>query len=128
MENFLRFVFKVSTDRPFRMLREAPPSLTEARITIMRIPGSNGPDRGSSIDRARSSSSSKRSGASGGSSGGAGKSGSVTASVSARARSLAADHGVDVDKVERLREAIQSGSFQMDFQAIAERIVQDGAA
>jgi flagellar biosynthesis anti-sigma factor FlgM len=94
----------------------------------MRIPGSNGPDRGGSIDRARSSSSSKRSGASGGSSGGAGTSGSVTASVSARARSLAADHGVDVDKVERLREAIQNGSFQMDFQAIAERIVQDGAA
>jgi flagellar biosynthesis anti-sigma factor FlgM len=90
----------------------------------MRIPGSNGPERGGQVDRARSSSSRKASDS--GASGASGR-GQVTASVSAKARTLAAEHGIDIDKVERLREAIQSGSFQMDFQRIAERIVQDGA-
>ena len=90
----------------------------------MRIPGSNGPERSGQVDRARSSSA-KKSGDS--SSTGSSARAQVTASVSAKARTLAAEHGIDVDKVERLRDAIQSGSFQMDFQLIADRIVQDGA-
>ncbi|MBM4375745.1 MAG: flagellar biosynthesis anti-sigma factor FlgM [Deltaproteobacteria bacterium] len=90
----------------------------------MRIPGSNGSERGGQVDRARSSSGRKVADAG---SSGAGARAKVTATVSAKARSLAADHGIDIDKVERLREAIQSGSFQMDFQRIADRIVYDGA-
>jgi flagellar biosynthesis anti-sigma factor FlgM len=92
----------------------------------MRIPGNNGPDRPASADRVRSASS-KKAGESSTSSNAATVSGGVTATVSARARTLAAEHGMDVDKVERLREAIQSGGFQMDFQLIAKRIVEEGA-
>ncbi len=48
----------------------------------------------------------------------------VSASVSAKARSLADQKGMDVAKVERLRELIDSGDFKIDAQLIAERIIQ----
>lgn len=95
----------------------------ELRVVTMRIPGSKSPERGGQVDRARSSSSKSSRGASASKAGGA----NVTASVSAKARSLASEHGIDIDKVNQLREAIQNGDFSMDFSLIAERIVQDGA-
>ena len=85
-----------------------------------------GPERGGSVERAKSTGTKKTSDSGGSKS--TGRSGGVTASVSAKARSLAADGGVDAHKVERLREAIDNGTFKMDFQAIADRIVQEGAA
>ncbi len=92
----------------------------------MRIPSNKGPDRGGQVDRTGSSSS-KKTADSSTASGASGNTGNVTASVSARARSLASDHGVDLQKVDRLRGAIQDGSFKMDFRVVAERIVQAGA-
>jgi flagellar biosynthesis anti-sigma factor FlgM len=91
----------------------------------MRIPGNKPPERGGQVDRTRSSST-KASGDTGASTGLNGGRGNVTASVSARAHTLAAEHGIDVDKVQNLRDAIESGTFQMDFRRIAERIVHEG--
>jgi len=51
---------------------------------------------------------------------------SVNASVSAKARSLADEKGMNIAKVERLRELIDNGEFKIDAQLIAERIVQGG--
>ncbi|MBM4357922.1 MAG: flagellar biosynthesis anti-sigma factor FlgM [Deltaproteobacteria bacterium] len=92
----------------------------------MRIPGSKAPDRGGSVDRTRSSSA-KASGETAASDASKGARANVTASVSAKAKTLAAEHGIDVDKVQQLRAAINDGSFQMDFKLIADRIVQEGA-
>jgi len=44
-------------------------------------------------------------------------------SVSAAAKQLAADSATDTAKVQRLKAAIQDGSFQIDPQRIAQRIV-----
>lgn len=54
------------------------------------------------------------------------KGGGVSASVSAKAKSLANDAGIDVAKVERLRELIENGEFAIDYNVIAERILQTG--
>jgi len=93
----------------------------------MRIPGK--PDaadraartaRSTSIGtKAKSSAPKKDSAAQGGGKG-------VSASVSAKARSLADQKGMDVAKVERLRELIDSGDFKIDAELIAERILQAG--
>ncbi|MSP24568.1 MAG: flagellar biosynthesis anti-sigma factor FlgM [Myxococcales bacterium] len=50
----------------------------------------------------------------------------ATSAVSAQARTLAAEHGIDIARVEQLRELIHSGEFKMDFMRIAERIVETG--
>ncbi len=47
----------------------------------------------------------------------------VRVDVSARAKELAAKDSVDVEKVEALKASIADGSFQIDAQAIAARIV-----
>jgi len=47
----------------------------------------------------------------------------VEVSVSAAAKQLAADSATDTAKVQRLKAAIQDGSFQIDPQRIAQRIV-----
>lgn len=54
------------------------------------------------------------------------KASGVSASVSAKAKSLANEAGIDVEKVERLRELIENGEFVIDYQVIAERILQTG--
>jgi flagellar biosynthesis anti-sigma factor FlgM len=50
----------------------------------------------------------------------------VKVNVSERARALADENAVDVQKVERLRSAIDSGDFQVDSRQIASRIVDGG--
>jgi len=50
----------------------------------------------------------------------------VRVSVSSEARRLADSAAVDLEKVERLRSAIESGTFEMNFQVIADRIVDTG--
>jgi flagellar biosynthesis anti-sigma factor FlgM len=51
----------------------------------------------------------------------------VSASVSAKARSLANQAaGYDVAKVERLRDLIDKGELIIDFQYVAEQILQRG--
>ena len=50
----------------------------------------------------------------------------VKVSGSAEARQLANDADVDVEKVERLRAALQSGSLKIDSRQIADRIVDSG--
>jgi anti-sigma28 factor (negative regulator of flagellin synthesis) len=52
--------------------------------------------------------------------------GDVKVSVSARARKLAGENSMDIEKINRLRESIENGSFAMDFQLVAERIVERG--
>lgn len=47
-------------------------------------------------------------------------------SISAEARALAADSGIDQAKVERLRAALASGSLKFDSQLIAERLIERG--
>ncbi len=47
----------------------------------------------------------------------------VRVTVSSRAHELADEASVDQAKVDRLKEAIVDGSFQIDSQRIAERIV-----
>ena len=49
---------------------------------------------------------------------------SVNASVSAKARNLAQDAGIDIQKVERLRELIENGELVINYQLVAERILQ----
>lgn len=92
----------------------------------MRIPGK--PDaadraartaRTTSIGTKAKSSEPKKATAKGGGKG-------VSASVSAKARSLADQKGMDVAKVERLRELIDSGDFKIDAELIAERILEAG--
>ncbi len=86
----------------------------------MRIPSKiNGAERAARSSRVAASDSKKTSKS------GRGKKGKgVTASVSAKAKSLANDAGIDVAKVERLRELIEKGEFQINHQLIAERILQ----
>jgi flagellar biosynthesis anti-sigma factor FlgM len=47
----------------------------------------------------------------------------VRVDVSAQAKELAAKDSIDVEKVEALKASIADGSFQIDAQAIAARIV-----
>ncbi len=54
------------------------------------------------------------------------KSSGVKTSVSAKARSLNNEAGIDVAKVERLRELIENGEFVIDYNVVAERILQAG--
>ncbi|MGA7122848.1 MAG: flagellar biosynthesis anti-sigma factor FlgM [Polyangiaceae bacterium] len=59
---------------------------------------------------------------------GAAKSGSDAVTVSAQAHELAqkASASADAAKVANLREAIQNGSFKIDREAIAKRLVDGG--
>ena len=92
----------------------------------MRIPSKiNAPDRSGRADRAKDvgnktsankSATPSRTAATGG----------VKATVSTRAVELADENSVNVQKVNQLRELIESGQFVMDFQLIAERIVSSG--
>ncbi len=50
----------------------------------------------------------------------------VRVSVSSKARAIAADSAMDVAKVERLQAAIASGEFEMNFELVADRIVESG--
>lgn len=94
----------------------------------MKIPSSVDPrtDRPERIERARSSPAEQAKAKSRGEAAQSTAGPGVRATVSARARSLAQEMGIDVGKVSRLREAIENGSFQMDFQLIAERILERG--
>ncbi len=49
--------------------------------------------------------------------------GDVTVRVSPQAIQLAEDSAVDMDKVNRLRAAIDSGTFRIDAESLAARIV-----
>lgn len=92
----------------------------------MRIPGKNQPpDRAARVDRAQTNQANKSTAKATSTAQGS-QSGSTTATVSAKARSMADEHGFDVEKVDRLRELIQQGAFKMDFMLIAERIVATG--
>ncbi len=92
----------------------------------MRIPSkADAPDRATRQERVRESGQTKQAKSQTSASGGV-ATGGVKATVSARARSLASEHGIDEAKVNRLRELIHSGSFAMDFGLIAQRIVAGG--
>jgi len=96
----------------------------------MRIPSNtdpNGPDRAARADRAKTDKA-KRADKSEGrpeASDRVARKG-VKATVSAKARSLAKEKGLDVAKVNRLRELIDNGSFFIDVHLIAQRIVEQG--
>lgn len=85
----------------------------------MRISGKKPPERAARSSRAAPANASKKSPS-------AGPASSVRASVSAEARSLADQGGIDQAKVERLRGLIESGQFVVDSQVIAERILATG--
>ena len=90
----------------------------------MRIPSNvDAPERAAQADRAYSTVPTKA-GKSTTSRGGGVASDGVKATVSAKARSLAAEHGLDIEKVNRLRELIDTGQLAMDFKLIAQRIVE----
>ncbi len=92
----------------------------------MRIPSKvDGPDRPARSERTQEAGQSKQAKPQASASGGV-ATGGVKATVSARARSLASEHGIDEAKVNRLRELIHNGSFAMDFGLIAQRIVAGG--
>ncbi len=92
----------------------------------MRIPSKvNAPERAARTDRGKDASKSAGKTAQGGTSG-VGSADSVKATVSSRARELADESSINVEKVNQLRELIESGRFVMDFQLIAERIVSSG--
>jgi anti-sigma28 factor (negative regulator of flagellin synthesis) len=89
----------------------------------MRIPSNvDAPERAAQADRALATVPSKA-GKTASRGGGVATEG-VKATVSAKARSLAAEHGLDIEKVHRLRELIDNGQFAMDFKLIAQRIVE----
>ncbi len=50
----------------------------------------------------------------------------VRVSVSSEARVMASDSAMDVQKVERLQAAIASGEFEMNFELVADNIVESG--
>ena len=50
----------------------------------------------------------------------------VRVEISARARRVASDNAMDVEKVRRLRSAIDAGGLNMNFERIANRIVESG--
>jgi len=92
----------------------------------MRIPSKvNAPDRAARAERAKDAGKSDAKPQRGGS-GSTGAADGVKATVSTRARELAGESSINVEKVNELRELIESGKFVMDFQLIAERIVSSG--
>jgi flagellar biosynthesis anti-sigma factor FlgM len=50
----------------------------------------------------------------------------VRVEISSRARQVASDNAMDVGKVQRLRSAIDAGGLNMNFERIANRIVESG--
>ncbi len=50
----------------------------------------------------------------------------ITVAVSSRAKELAADSALDMAKVDRLRAAMANGTFGINVDAIAARLVETG--
>lgn len=94
----------------------------------MRIPGRiyEKSDISTRADRVTKSDSKSASEKSSSSSSAPATSGDVKVSVSQAARALASENSLDVAKVERLRSAVDKGELNMDFQLIADRIVESG--
>ncbi|MEM6791291.1 MAG: flagellar biosynthesis anti-sigma factor FlgM [Myxococcota bacterium] len=91
----------------------------------MRIPGKpDAADRAARAARSPSVGKKTKSAASGVESPASGP--SVRANVSAKARTLADQGGMDIEKVERLRELIDSGDFKVDAMLIADRLIRAG--